>query len=336
MWLWLPVAAATTLDDAQAACAAATLDAQPACWSALESAHPWAAERADWVLRELDLAVLHGDRQAERRARRGLVALRDGAWWVASGATLSPALATRVADEARVPVRDEPAWDPATLGVTLPAGVSGPAGWVTTADPAVWASAEAAFHGVYADEWTGAALVWEAWCAWQQGHTADALRLHSRAYDAVEVAEAPAHLRRELEDQALLFYTSTDRRTEAVAWAAAQTVDLEAAAAARLREQGAYAEAVQVWTHLVARAPMDARAPAWDFARVRDALDPAVQKSEVPVLVARYGDTSGWAAQQAADTRERVQHLVGGIFPYKAITFGGAGDVQVEPARHTP
>jgi hypothetical protein len=322
MLLWIPLALATPLDDAEAACTKKALPAQAACWAALEASNPWSNRRLDWELRQLELGRTLRDGQAERRARRALAELRAGAWWVVNGDAVKPADATRAAEELRMPLNDEPAYDPAALGVTLPAGVSGKMSWLATDDPAVWAAARTAFHNVYDSERAGAAAVWEAWCAWQLGEPEEALKIHARAWDLMEEADEPDRLRRELEDQALLLRTATTWRPDLLKWAKTQPIEREEATAARLRELGAFADAVGLWRHLLERAPMDARAPQWHFALVRDLLSADSRKDELPRVVATYGQNGAWWEQQNTETRDRVGILIARIYPYRPESFG--------------
>lgn len=316
------VALATTLDQEEAVCIALDLAKQAPCWMALEAAHPWSPHRLDWQLRQLDLARLVADRQGERRALRALSELRAGGWWIPNVERAKASDVQKATEALATLVSDEPAWDPASLGVTLPAGVSGAASWLATDDPKVWKAAREQFHGLYNPELAGPALLWEAWCAWQMGEHDAALTIHGRVVDVIEDSPEPSRVRREYEDQEVLFRTSVDWLPDITKWAKGQPIEIEAAAAVRLREQGNFGDAVGLWRDLVSRAPMDARAPLWHVALVRDLLDPAARQAEIPKLLANYGANSTWYQQQDGETRERVATLLGKLMPYRPEVFG--------------
>lgn len=313
---------ALSLDQEEAACIALDLGKQAPCWQALEGAHPWSPHRLDWQLRQLDLARLVADRQAERRALRALSELRAGGWWITNLDKAKAADVKKAEEAVGTLVSDEPAWDPAKLGVTVPPGVSGTASFLATDDPKVWQSVRDQFHRLYDPDVAGPALLWEAWCAWQMGEHETALSIHSRALDVIDDSPEPTRLRHEIEDQEILFRTSLDWLPDVMKWAKGQPVEIEAAAAVRLREQGNFGDAVGLWRDLVSRAPMDARAPLWHVALVRDLLDPAARQGEIPKLLANYGANSTWYQQQDAETRERAATMLGKLMPYRAEVFG--------------
>lgn len=325
MWIFLAaLARATPLDDDEAACIRLDLTRQAACWAGLEQRHPWSGRRLDWELRQVELGRTQQDRQAERRARRALAELRAGGWWVARSDGVKAADAQKAAEELRLPVSDEPAIDPAAMGVSVPSGVSGAASRLATDDPAIWKAAGEAFHRVMDPEQGSAALLWEAWCLWNLGEAAEAMAVQSRAVDLAEDADRPDWIRREIEDQSLLFRSAAAWRPDLMKWAKQQPVDVEAAAAARLRELGSFADAVSLWRHLLERAPMDARAPLWHFALLRDLLDPEARKAELPKMISSYGSGGSWWEQQGAEARDGATRLIGRIFPHRPETFGEA------------